>query len=194
MPSTSPTALSTAERTLDVAERLLQVRGFNGFSYADIAAELGVTKASLHYHFPTKAELGDALIARYSSRFADALGTIDRDTTNPRDKLDAYVNIYSEVLRGDRMCLCGMLAAEYETLPHSMAEAITQFFRENEAWLTRVVAQGQADGSLSNRVTPSDASQMLLSGLEGAMLIARTLGGLPRFQSSARRLLETLNP
>jgi TetR/AcrR family transcriptional repressor of nem operon len=92
------------------------------------------------------------------------------------------------------MCLCGMLAAEYETLPHSMAEAITQFFRENEAWLTNVVAQGQADGSLSNRVTPSDASQMLLSGLEGAMLIARTLGGLPRFQSSARRLLETLDP
>jgi len=92
------------------------------------------------------------------------------------------------------MCLCGMLAAEYETLPHSMAEAITQFFRENEAWLTNVVAQGQADGSLSNGVTPSDASQMLLSGLEGAMLIARTLGGLPRFQSSARRLLEILNP
>jgi TetR/AcrR family transcriptional repressor of nem operon len=64
MRSTSPMPASTAERTLDVAERLLQVRGFNGFSYADIAAELGVTKASLHYHFPSKAELGDALIAR----------------------------------------------------------------------------------------------------------------------------------
>ena len=54
----------TAARILDVAERLVQTRGFNGFSYADVASELDVTKASLHYHFPGKAELGQALIAR----------------------------------------------------------------------------------------------------------------------------------
>jgi TetR/AcrR family transcriptional repressor of nem operon len=185
---------STAQQTLEVAERLVQVRGFNGFSYADVAAELHITKASLHYHFPGKAELGEALIARYSARFADALERIDRETTDARAKLDAYVSIYSGVLRANRMCLCGILAAEYETLPMSMRDAVTRFFENNEAWLTNVIAQGQADGRLSVRVTASDASQMILNGLEGAMLLARTHGGLTRFQSSARQLLDTLTP
>jgi TetR/AcrR family transcriptional regulator, transcriptional repressor for nem operon len=66
------TATDTPSRILDVAERLVQERGFNGFSYADVAGELEVTKASLHYHFAGKAELGEALIGRYAARFADA--------------------------------------------------------------------------------------------------------------------------
>jgi TetR/AcrR family transcriptional regulator, transcriptional repressor for nem operon len=192
--SSSRKTASTKQQTLEVAERLVQVRGFNGFSYADIATELHITKASLHYHFPGKAELGEALIARYSARFADALERIDRETTAARAKLDAYVSIYSGVLRANRMCLCGILAAEYETLPKSMRDAVTRFFEDNEAWLTNVIAQGQADGSLSVRGTASDASQMILNGLEGAMLLARTHGGLTRFQSSAHQLLDTLTP
>jgi len=191
--SSSPRkSADTAERTLDVAERLVQIRGYNGFSYADIAAELDITKASLHYHYRGKAELGQALIARFSARFALALESIDRDATDARAKLDAYVNIYSAVLRGDRMCLCGMLAAEYETLPKPMGEAVARFFQDNETWLTNVFAQGQAAGSLSASMTPSQAAQMILSGLEGTMLIARTEGGLPRFQASARSLLDAL--
>jgi TetR/AcrR family transcriptional regulator, transcriptional repressor for nem operon len=191
--SSSPRkSADTAERTLDVAERLVQIRGYNGFSYADIAAELDVTKASLHYHYRGKAELGQALIARYSARFALALESIDREASDARGKLDAYVNIYSGVLRGDRMCLCGMLAAEYETLPKPMGEAVARFFQDNETWLTSVFAQGQADGSLSAGITPSQAAQMILSGLEGAMLIARTDGGLPRFQASAGSLVDAL--
>lgn len=191
---TRQTSVGTADRALDVAERLVQVRGFNGVSYADIAAELAIAKASLHYHFRTKGELGHALISRYSARFAAALAAIDRDTGRPRAKLDAYVELYSEVLRGDRMCLCGMLAAEYETLPAPMGDAVVTFFRDNEAWLGTVVAAGQIDGSLSPRLSPGEASQMILSGLEGAMLLARTDGGITRFQSSAERLLDALAP
>jgi TetR/AcrR family transcriptional repressor of nem operon len=187
-------SLGTAGRALDVAERLVQIRGFNGVSYADIAGELKITKASLHYHFRSKGELGYALISRYSARFATALANIDRDVSRPRAKLDAYVEIYTGVLRGDRMCLCGMLAAEYETLPEPMSEAVVMFFQDNEAWLGRVISQGQTDGSLSRSLTPGEASQMILSGLEGAMLLARTYGGLPRFQSSAQRLLDALAP
>src|SRR3989440_4221387 len=83
----------TASRILDVAERLVQIRGYNGFSYADVASELGISKASLHYHFPGKAELGEALIGRYASRFADALEEIDRRGGEAPAKLDAYARI-----------------------------------------------------------------------------------------------------
>jgi TetR/AcrR family transcriptional repressor of nem operon len=185
---------NTAQRALDVAERLVQTRGFNGFSYADVARELGITKASLHYHFPGKAELGEALIARYTARFIDALEGIDREIPDAREKLDAYAGIYSGVLQQGRMCLCGILAAEYGTLPEPMRETVTAFFDANRAWLTAVLTQGRTDGVLAITGPPAEASQMLLSGLEGAMLIARAGGGVARFESSARLLVGTLAP
>src|SRR5579863_135988 len=138
----------TATQILDVAERLVQVRGFNGFSYADVAAELKVTKAALHYHFAGKAELGEALVTRYAARFADALGTVEAQTADAPARLQAYAGLYLEVLRQRRMCLCGMMAAEYETLPAPMKRAIVRFFDENETWLTGVLAQGRKDGTL----------------------------------------------
>src|SRR5277367_4178237 len=98
-----PTAAATA--ILDVAERLAQTRGYNGFSYADIAVQLGVTKASLHYHFPSKAELGFALIERYHRLFVAALEAIDGQTTLPQEKLRQYVALYDSVLNNERMCL-----------------------------------------------------------------------------------------
>src|SRR5215213_2190097 len=112
-PSTARRGSNTATRILDSAERLVQARGFNGFSYADVAAELGVTKASLHYHFAGKTELGQALITRYAERFFTALEQIEGSVPAAPAKLDAYAGLYADVLRGQRMCLCGMLAAEY---------------------------------------------------------------------------------
>src|SRR5437588_11580111 len=96
----SPKAEHTADRILDVAERLVQTRGFNSVSYADIAKELGITTASLHYHFRGKAELGQALIDRYAERFTEALQQIDRDTPNALAKLETYTSLYSRVLQG----------------------------------------------------------------------------------------------
>jgi TetR/AcrR family transcriptional repressor of nem operon len=182
----------TAQRILDVAERLVQSRGFNGFSYANVAAELGITKASLHYHFPGKAELGEALITRYGARFADALEGIDSHLDDARAKLDAYAGLYTDVLRAERMCLCGILAAEYQTLPEPMRVAVLGFFDDNQAWLAGVLAQGQSDATLSFDGSPNDTAQAILGGLEGAMLIARPYGEIQRFQSAATRLLASL--
>jgi TetR/AcrR family transcriptional regulator, transcriptional repressor for nem operon len=183
----------TAERILDIAERLVQVRGFNNFSYADIATELGITKASLHYHYPGKAELGQALITRYSERFSDALERIDRDRPDARAKLRAYADLYAEVLRGKRMCMCGILAAEYQTLPKPMRTAVISFFDENQRWLAQVVAGGKTDHTLTYRGDPQDVAQGILSTLEGAMLVARPYGDLTRFNAAANQLLAGLS-
>jgi TetR/AcrR family transcriptional repressor of nem operon len=182
----------TASRILDVAGRLVQSRGFNGFSYADVAAELQISKAGLHYHFPGKAELGEALIGRYAARFGEALEEIDRSEGDPPARLDAYVRIYADVLSDRRMCLCGMLAAEYDTLPKPMRDAVIRFFDDNEAWLTGVLEQGRRAGALRLSGPANEAAQALLSGLEGALLIARPYGDIARFQAAATRLLASL--
>jgi TetR/AcrR family transcriptional regulator, transcriptional repressor for nem operon len=179
----------TATRILDIGERLVQVRGFNGFSYADVAAELDMTTATLHYHFPGKAELGRALIERYTLRFMDALAEIDARIPDAPDKLDAYAGLYAGVLRGHRMCLCGMLAAEYQTLPDPMRAAVIGFIDANEAWVERVLSDGRQAGSIALAGAASDAARLIVSGLEGAMLLARPYGDLARFDNAAEGLL-----
>lgn len=179
----------TPERILDVAERLVQRRGYGGFSYADIAREMGMTKASLHYHFAGKAELGEALIERYADRFGGALEAIDTTQEDAPAKLEAYTGLYADVLRGDRMCLCGMLAAEYETLPKPMCEAVLRFFDLNVAWLATVLEDGQSTATLSIGGSPEDAARGLLGALQGAMLVARPYRDPTVFQAVAVQAL-----
>jgi TetR/AcrR family transcriptional regulator, transcriptional repressor for nem operon len=186
-----PTA-DTGRRALDVAERLVQTRGFNGFSYADIAEALGVTKASLHYHFPSKADLGQRLIERYEAAFLEVLAGIDKAQQGAAQKLRRYAAIYAEVLRANRMCLCGMLASDYATLPKPMRERVRHFFDENEGWLARVLDEGREAGELAFKGTPVELARMIVASLEGAMMLARSYGEPPRFDAAAERVIAEL--
>ncbi len=186
------TQVDTPTQILDVAERLVQERGFNGFSYADVAKQLGVTKAALHYHFPGKAELGEALIERYARRFGEALAAVNERDIDPADKLRAYAQLYAEVFSDDRMCLCGMLAADYATLPEPMRERVVRFFDDNEVWLAHVLEEGRSIGTLHFQGSARSVARTIVGGLEGAMLVARPYGDIKRFRSAATLLIDGL--
>jgi len=185
-------ATDTAQRILDIAERLVQTRGFNGFSYADIAEEMKVTKASLHYHFPAKADLGRRLIERYEKNFLAALEAIDAQGVDAREKLRRYSAIYGDVLGANRMCLCGMLAAEFGTLPEAMRAEMRHYFDANERWLTGVLKAGKRDKALTFSGPPADVAQALIGSLEGAMMIARSYADPKRFRTMSERVLAEL--
>ena len=187
-----PTEAGTATQVLDVAERLAQTRGFNGFSYADVAVELKLSKAALHYHFASKADLGEALIARYSEHFGGALDALDAGAESARTKLEGYVALYEGVLRDERMCLCGMLAAEHETLPEAMRDAVVAFFDFNEVWLSNVLEQGKREGDLQFEDSAIVRARILMGGLEGALLVARPYGDVSRFHQIAKHLIRDL--
>jgi TetR/AcrR family transcriptional repressor of nem operon len=184
----------TASAILDVAERLVQRRGFNGFSYADVARELGMTKAALHYHFPGKAELGERLVQRYGERFAEALAVIDDQAVPAAERLVAYCDVYRRVLLDGRMCLCGMLAADYHTLADPMRAAVARFFEENETWVARVLELGRRDGSLAVSEPVPDAARTVIAALEGAMLVARPFESAAVFDAVVDRLVADFAP
>jgi TetR/AcrR family transcriptional regulator, transcriptional repressor for nem operon len=188
----APQDAGTAARILDIAEQFVQVRGFNGFSYANVAAELGITKAALHYHFAGKADLGAALISRYATRFANSLASIDAAGGDARTRLAGYADLYGQVLSNRKMCLCGMLAAEYQTLPQPMQDAVISFFNANETWLQGVLESGHDDGTLQFSGSAADTARMIIGSLEGAMLVARPYGDVGRFQAAAANLLAGL--
>ncbi len=185
--------VGTVDRILDVAERLVQVRGFNAFSYADVSQALGIQKASLHHHFATKADLGVALIDRYRRHFHAALDAIE-SADDAGEQLARYVDLYRSVLRKKRMCMCGMLAADVATLPAPMREGVAEFFTENEAWLARLLTAGRTRGDLKFAGSPESVAAFLVSSLEGAMLVSRGMGQPEHLDAVAAILLASLRP
>jgi TetR/AcrR family transcriptional repressor of nem operon len=183
---------TTVDRILDEAEKLVQVRGFNAFSYADISKAVGIQKASLHHHFATKTDLGVALVDRYRRAFGDALEGIESNGTHAVERLERYVDLYRSVLRKRRMCMCGMLAADVATLPGPIRDGVAEFFSENVSWLTRVLTEGKKRGELSFVGSAASTSAFIVSSLEGAMLVARGRGELDHLDEVAGFLLATL--
>lgn len=164
----------TSERILDVAQVLVQQRGFNAVSYKDIAARLGIKHPSIHYHFANKAKLGAELVKRYRRTFNEELVNITSIELSGRRQLERYRLLYERLLRGNetRFCLCGMLAADAKTLPETMRREVQEFFEDNQSWLTRVLEEAQADGSLRNISAPAKQAAAIFAGVEGALLLA----------------------
>jgi TetR/AcrR family transcriptional repressor of nem operon len=103
--------------------------------------------------------------------------------------LRSFCGLYTEVLRNGRMCLCGMLAAEYQTLPNDLQGAVMAFFDGNERWLSEVLATGRDDGSISFEGTPTEMARFVVGELEGAMMLARLHDDVERFQVAVDRLV-----
>ena len=183
------TGSETADRILDAAEELVQTRGLNAMSYADIAERVGIRKASLHYHYPAKADLVRALIERYSARFFDALAVLEAETANPSDRLRGYADVYAAVLARGRMCLCGMLASDYQTLSVEAQSDVGRFFERNVDWVEGVVAEAVRTGRAPAGTDPRAAAETVVAGLEGAMLVSRPLPGTERFRAIANALV-----
>jgi TetR/AcrR family transcriptional repressor of nem operon len=185
--------VTTADRILDIAEGLVQTHGYEAFSYADIADALRIRKASVHHHFPTKAELTRAVAARYRAAFAERLRGLDREFPDPTRRLMRYVRLFQDALRqGDHMCLYGMLASDSGTLPDPVRDEVLGFFADQEGWLTRVISEGRSAGEFRFEGKPAAAAAALLAGLEGAMLLARARRDVPHFASVALRLVGAL--
>lgn len=181
------------EQILSVAQRLLQQRGFNGFSYADIAEEVGIRKASLHHHFSTKAELGVVLIESYTEQINQELQRIHAAHKRADEKLTAYVAVYKSVLSADRICMGGMLASEFATLDTSILLGLRRFFTLNIEWLTEVLTEGKVQQLFTFNGAAADHARLILSSLQGALLIARTIGDKDAFDRTATVLLEDLS-
>jgi TetR/AcrR family transcriptional regulator, transcriptional repressor for nem operon len=166
----------TAEEILDIAQNLIQTRGYSAFSYQDIADALKIRKASIHYHFPAKTDLGIAVIDRYTRRFGEALTAIAADPNRTSmDMLDCYVEPYLEFARtADKVCLCGALAGEMLALPADLRTRVERFFKQHQAWLADILKRGAERGEFTLRDKPLRFARLIFGALQGGLLVKRT--------------------
>lgn len=170
--------IENSKRTiLNLAESLLQDKGFNGFSYANIASELGVKNAAIHYHYPTKEDLGCAVIHRYRERFKLWINNARVKDLSPKEKLEWFVSIYTAT-RADKgkVCLVGSMEAEFNSIPSALQEEVQALHKELLAWLEVTLAEGREAGVFHFNGEPANKAAVILSTLQGALQMARALG------------------
>ena len=168
---------NTKRAILDLAESLLQDKGFNGFSYAHIASELGVKNAAIHYHFPSKEDLGCAIVQRYRDRFQLWINNARVKDLSPQEKLDWFFDIYAN-MRADhgKVCIAGALETEFNSIPDALRQQTEALTGELLSWLASTLDEGRDAGVFQFNGQPADKAALILSSVQGALQMARALG------------------
>lgn len=178
-------ATDTKTALLDVAEHAARARGFDGFSYADLAEAVGIRKASIHYHFPTKAALSAALMDRYHSAFEDECRKSEAACDTGSERLRALIELYRDALNGGKtLCLCVSLIGSLESLSDDVVEKIKAFRSMMIGRIEAIFELGLQDKSIAGVTNPAAEARATLAMLEGALLTARAEQNVQAFDAA----------
>jgi len=164
------------------AQVMIQKYGFNDFSFRDIAEKVGIKSSSIHYHFPTKADLGRAVAENYRQQFLAELHQAETENDDPVKLLEFFTSQFRRtLLDGHKMCLCGMLSAESQSLPESMTEVIRSFFNDCINWLSALLKRQKDTHNLVYQADSETEAKLFIASLEGGLIIAKGLGDVNVF-------------
>ncbi|MEL7125388.1 MAG: TetR/AcrR family transcriptional regulator [Pseudomonadota bacterium] len=181
--------MNTKAQLLDRAENLARQRGFDGFSFADLEAAVGIRKASIHYHYPTKGDLSFALMTRYADVFAGRLHAISQDHATAGARLLAYIDLYRQALDGGRsLCLCVALSVTQNALPAASQAVLDHFHDTVTAWLEHVFRLAQTDATIMAVTNPRAEAAAALAQVEGAQIMGRAARNPARFEAAISTL------
>lgn len=185
---------STADNILACARSLIIAGGYNGFSYADIASEIGIRKASIHHHFPSKVDLVRILVARYRAEAETALAELERQVPEPLALLTTYVGFWEKCIMDASLsfCVCALLASELPVLPQDVALEVRAYFKTLSGWLTGIMERGEQERRLRLANSPRVEAEMLMAAVHGGMLSARAYDDPAVFGMVAEPLLGRL--
>lgn len=193
-PASNPPYSPKAQEIIQRTNALLAAGGYNGFSYADIAEQVQVRKASIHHHFPTKADLVKATVALHRDATRRGLQSLDELAPDPLERLIAYSRFWAECIQQSNppICICALLAAELPAVPVEVADEVKGHFEDLHAWTTTAMAEGAASGVMRLRDSPAAEASMFVASVHGAMLAARAAGDASVFWQIAKVATERL--
>ncbi|WP_062224391.1 TetR/AcrR family transcriptional regulator [Aureimonas sp. D3] len=159
----------TRDRIMEAARLTVQDLGYSGLSFRELAKEVGIKSASIHYYFPTKGELAVAIVRSYVERHEAFLNDLLVDGADRGVLMGHYTDMFRRtLLNGNRMCLAGMLSAERNELPEDVRAEVVRWGEMNENWLVGVLASGEAEDT--DRLRPR--ARAIFAAVSGAQMIA----------------------
>ena len=169
--------METRDEILEIATELVQTRGYSAFSYQDLSDRLGITKASIHYHFPRKEDLGNAVAAQYNADVRATLAETRQESDDPWVQLEGYVQFVLGIVETqDRICAAGSVQSEINVVPKAMGESMCALVKSVIAWISEVLKNGRALGVMDFPGTPDDQAAMIFCAAQGAMQYGRANG------------------
>lgn len=166
--------LDTKTHIMDIARRMTMQQGFDAFSYRDISEEIGIKTSSIHYYFPSKQDLAEALVDDYIDYLSQGLQNINESLPNGYERFKAMLELMIATSGQEKqLCLCGMLSANMHAVSEPARHKLGEFFQRFETWTTETLKQGVQDGSVHHLVRPVSTAAEMVAAIEGAMLIAR---------------------
>jgi len=187
---------NTADDILAAARTFIVAGGYNGFSYADIAEVIGIRKASIHHHFPSKVDLAQTLVRRYLEEAVAGLGELERNVPEPAELIRTYAGIWAQCIEDASrpICICALLASELPALPPEVAVEVRAYFQFLSGWLAGVIKRGAEQGALTISATPRVEAEAFMATVHGAMLSARAYGDGSSFGMILAPALQKLIP
>ena len=183
----------TRERLLSEAEHLMRERGYSAFSYADLSKIVGITKASIHHHFPTKDILGEQVVIQAFSDTQRVLEQIEATEKSAEKRIAAYIDIFAQSHKASLLPLCCALSAETANLPQAITVQTSLYFDMQIEWLTKVVRAGMESGEFSSHAEPSDIALMIINVCEGSSVVAHATARPEVFANSLKYIKLLLN-
>ncbi len=172
---------SAREAILAAARRVAQAHGYGGLNFRELADEVGIKHASIHYHFPSKADLGAAVARRYWEDAAAGLDQMRVEMPDPLHCLSRYPETFRTALEtGNRMCLCSFMATEYDDLPEQVKQEVRTFADVNVAWLSGLLR----DAGLAAADESEARAHAIFAAIAGAQLIARSRSDLALYDAT----------
>ena len=188
-------AEETRDRILKTAHTLMANLGYSAFSYADIAEAVKITKASIHYHFPAKADLVVAVLQGHRERLIAGTEALDEQIASPLARLKAYVQHWEGCIRDktEPFCIAALLAAELPSLPKEVQAEVHRHFDSLSRWIQRTLEEGVAKKVIKLQQSSKDEAQTLMALVHGAMLSARAYGTCDVFQTVTSAALQRIS-
>ena len=169
-------SIDTKQTIMDAARAMVQARGYNGLSFRELAKEVGVKSASIHYYFPTKGDLGAALARRYTDEAVDVFDGFLAASQDLGICIRKYTDVFRSALsNNNRMCLCAIMAAEHDHLPAEVRVEVDRFTDVNIQWLVKLLSRGKSKAATD---AVRQRALAIFAAVEGAQLVARGRGDI----------------
>ncbi len=185
--------MATSAQIVEIAQEYIQKVGFHAFSYRDIAERVGIRTASIHYHYPTKADLARAIVDRVRAATDAAIAEIDASRGPAGKRLRGFCGLFLKTWgEGDRLCPMCMLAMGQEAIPPEVQSGVRDFWQDGESWVARTVRDGQSSGEFRPELDPRTVGRTFLAALEGAMVAARAFSDRTRLEDVIDHLMDSV--
>lgn len=183
-----------ANEIISYTRQLLTSGGYQSFSFADISAKVNIRKASIHHHFPSKAELVKVVVTEYREEARAGMQAMSQQMNDPVAELQAYVDYWVTCIRegSSPFCICAMLAVELPALPAEVAREVSGHFADLSEWLATLLRRGESEKRLRLPVSPADEASLLMATVHGAMLSARAFNDADIFRRIVQPLIDSL--